>query len=201
MAEELLNISSLENPVIKMRPNPQEKSAVNEPLFRKEVKESDILLKRGRAKSAANLLHVSNVSERDDELRPTSSSGKHLNILGHLGDNLLATRELSASQLHLLLHPTEEKDDEELRDKDTVVCLNVGGKRHWVMIKNFVSFPGTRLGKLARAKNTQEILQYCDKYFPPEENELNIPEYFFDHTWIGFNSILDVYRYSNSSGL
>ena len=64
------------------------------------------------------------------------------------------------------------------------------------MCKNFVSFPGTRLGRLARAKSRKEILKYCDKYFPPEDTEVGVPEFFFDHSWIGFNSILDVYRYS-----
>ena len=69
------------------------------------------------------------------------------------------------------------------------MCLNVGGKKHWVMARNFVHFPGTRLGKLARAKTTKDINAHCDKFFPGE-----IPEYFFDHNWMGFNSILDVYR-------
>ena len=48
----------------------------------------------------------------------------------HLGDpdHLLSAKELSASQLHLLLHPTEEKDDAALRDNDNIICLNVGGK-------------------------------------------------------------------------
>ena len=63
------------------------------------------------------------------------------------------SHHLSASEIHLLLHPTEEKDDEALRDNDNVLCLNVGGKRHWAMCKNFVNFPGTRLGRLARARN------------------------------------------------
>ena len=73
--------------------------------------------------------------------------------------------------------------------KISQMCLNVGGKRHWVMSKNFVHFPGTRLGRLARAKTTKQILDQCDKYFPGD-----IPEFFFDHNWMGFNSILDVYR-------
>ena len=57
------------------------------------------------------------------------------------------------------------------------------------MSRNFVHFPGTRLGKLARAKTTKDINAHCDKFFPGD-----IPEYFFDHNWMGFNSILDVYR-------
>ena len=63
------------------------------------------------------------------------------------------------------------------------------------MWKNFDNFPGTRLGRLARAKTIQESLEQCDKYFSEEETDGGMPEYFFDHSWIGFNSILDVYRY------
>ena len=69
------------------------------------------------------------------------------------------------------------------------MCLNVGGKKHWIMSKHFVHFPGTRLGRLARAKTMKQILELCDKYFPGK-----IPEYFFCHDWMGFNSILNVYR-------
>ena len=69
------------------------------------------------------------------------------------------------------------------------MCLNVGGRKHWVMSKHFVHFPGTRLGRLTRAKTVKEILEHCDKYFPGK-----IPEYFFCHDWNGFNSILNVYR-------
>ena len=63
------------------------------------------------------------------------------------------------------------------------------------MWKNFVNFPGTRLGRLARAKTNEDIIAQCDKYFPQEQTDCGMPEYFFDHSWIGFNSILDVYRY------
>ena len=49
------------------------------------------------------------------------------------------------------------------------MCINVGGKKHWIMARNFVNFPGTRLGKLARAKNKEEILELCDKYWPGDE--------------------------------
>ena len=66
------------------------------------------------------------------------------------------------------------------------MCLNVGGRKHWVMSKHFVHFPGTRLGRLTRAKTVKEILEHCDKYFPGK-----IPEYFFCHDWMGFNSILN----------
>lgn len=88
------------------------------------------------------------------------------------------------------MHPTEEDEDERLRASDELMCLNIGGKRHWVMNRNFVNFPGTRLGKLARAKSRREIEALCDKYWPDQK----VPEYFFDVSWVGFNSILDVYR-------
>ena len=52
-----------------------------------------------------------------------------------------------------------------------------------------MNFPGTRLGRLARAKTQKQKLEQCDRYFPGE-----IPEYFFDRNWFCFNSILDVYR-------
>jgi hypothetical protein len=80
-----------------------------------------------------------------------------------------SNRALSVSQLHLLLHPTKEEEDDALRQSENIMCINVGGKRHWIMEKNFVNFPGTRLGKLVRAKNRLEILRHCDKYWPGEE--------------------------------
>ena len=46
------------------------------------------------------------------------------------------------------------------------------------MWKNFVNFPGTRLGRLARAKTNAEILAQCDKYFPQEQTDCGMPEYF-----------------------
>ena len=58
-----------------------------------------------------------------------------------------------------------------------------------------MNFPGTRLGRLARAKTNDETLMQCDKFFSEEKSDCGMPEYFFDHSWIGFNSILDVYRY------
>ena len=57
--------------------------------------------------------------------------------LSNMSGNILElelrdSRELSASQLHLLLHPTQEEEDEQLRSSDDLMCLNIGGKRHWV---------------------------------------------------------------------
>ena len=35
--------------------------------------------------------------------------------------NLLETRQLSASQLHLLLHPTDDQDDADLKESNDLV--------------------------------------------------------------------------------
>lgn len=145
-----------------------ESSKATEPLLKDHISVSDVLQRPSfRHASASTFLCPDNIPG--------------------FGDG--ANRHLSASQLHLLLHPTDEGEDETLGNSQQIMCLNVGGKRHWVMNKNFVHFPGTRLGRLARAKTTKQILDQCDKYFPGE-----IQEYFFDHNWMGFNSILDVYR-------
>ncbi len=83
------------------------------------------------------------------------------------------SRELSASQLHLLLHPTQEEEDERLRQSDKLMVLNIGGRRHWVMSRNFVSFPGTRLGKLARAagkSDEEEVSIVVDSCYTARAN-------------------------------
>ena len=46
-----------------------------------------------------------------------------------------------------------------------------------------------RLGKLIRAASVEEILRYCEEFFPGEP-----PEYFFDRNPENFPAILDMYR-------
>ena len=46
-----------------------------------------------------------------------------------------------------------------------------------------------RLGKLMRASSIEEILHYCEEFFPGEP-----PEYFFDRNPDNFPQILDMYR-------
>ncbi len=45
------------------------------------------------------------------------------------------------------------------------------------------------IGKMPKKTLCEQVLTLCDKYFPGDP-----PEYFFDVSWVGFNSILDVYR-------
>ena len=70
---------------------------------------------------------IQKLSYRIVSLQDASKASQFGNHLGD-PDHLLSAKELSASQLHLLLHPTEEKDDAALRDNDNIICLNVGGK-------------------------------------------------------------------------
>jgi len=81
-----------------------------------------------------------------------------------------------------------------------MVCFNVGGKKFYCMRENFLKLPTTRLGLLAQCEDSIEILKLCDRYF-----EGDIPEFFFDRSWKGFNDILDVYRlgrlHLNAGGL
>lgn len=46
-----------------------------------------------------------------------------------------------------------------------------------------------RLGKLMRATSVDEILRYCEEFFPGEP-----PEFFFDRNPENFPAILDMYR-------
>ena len=47
----------------------------------------------------------------------------------------------------------------------------------------------SRLGKLMRASTVEEILRYCEEFFPGEP-----PEFFFDRNPENFPAILDMYR-------
>ena len=78
------------------------------------------------------------------------------------------------------------------------------------MRRNFDRFPDTKLGELVsvyhiisyltyftiftiflkvRCRSSSERLKLCDRFIEGE-----IPEFFFDRSWKGFNDILDVYR-------
>jgi len=114
--------------------------------------------------------------------------------------NMYPGEENSFKKEHML--PSNEafmKPDSTNEDKN-LICFNVGGKKFFVMKENFYTFPTTRLGLLVRCVDTSEILKLCDKYF-----EGDVPEFFFDRSWKGFNDILDVYRlgrlHLNAGGL
>ena len=70
------------------------------------------------------------------------------------------------------------------------VIINVGGLRHEVMWKMLETKPLTRLGKLARAKSHEDILNLVDAY------SLVSNEIYFDRDPATFNCILNYYRTS-----
>jgi len=74
-------------------------------------------------------------------------------------------------------------------NEEQIVCLDVGGERHYIKRGLLARFPSTRLGRLARAKTRQEAMEHCNIYY-----DKLVPEYFFDRNPENFSSILDIYR-------
>ena len=89
--------------------------------------------------------------------------------------------------------PIKKIDEENLseikRNHWRTVVINVGGVKYRSKISNFSKYPASRLGKIFRARTTNEILEYCDGYKPG-----NPPMIYFDRNDQNFNSIIDCYR-------
>ena len=69
------------------------------------------------------------------------------------------------------------------------VILDVGGERFQGCRDHFIKYPKTRLGRLMKTDNVEEILSLCDEYVPGKP-----PEYFFDRNPENFPSVLEMYR-------
>ena len=76
-----------------------------------------------------------------------------------------------------------------LKNEHRTVVINIGGIDYRSKISNFSKFPGSRLGKIVRAKTTDDILKLCDGYIPGAP-----PILFFDKNDQNFSAILDMYR-------
>eukprot|EP00093_Oithona_nana_P009995 09995.XXX_273815_276540_1 [CDS] Oithona nana genome sequencing. len=74
-------------------------------------------------------------------------------------------------------------------NEDQVVCLDVGGDRHFIKRGFLIRFPSTRLGRVARATTTKAAMEHCSIFY-----DKAVPEYFFDRNPENFSSILDIYR-------
>ena len=75
------------------------------------------------------------------------------------------------------------------RNKYRTAILDVGGVHYRSKITNFSKHPASRLGKIFRARTTQDLLRYCDGFTPS-----NPPVVYFDRSDENFTSILDLYR-------
>ena len=76
-----------------------------------------------------------------------------------------------------------------LKNEHRTVVINIGGIDYRSKISNFSKFPASRLGKITRAKTTEEILKLCDGYIPGAP-----PILFFDKNDQNFSAVLDMYR-------
>ena len=86
----------------------------------------------------------------------------------------------------------EDDKSESIKTSKEIVVFNVGGTKFRVMLRNFAVLPTTRLSRLIRAQNKDEILRLCDGYIylgPPHQ-----PEYIFNRNPSFFNAVLDLYR-------
>ncbi|XP_023328739.1 potassium voltage-gated channel protein Shab, partial [Eurytemora carolleeae] len=81
------------------------------------------------------------------------------------------------------------KSTMDIAASDELICINLTGKKFFVMLKNFANLPNSRLGHMVRSNEQADIEKFCDKFIAGP-----VPEYFFDRSGKGFNDILDVYR-------
>lgn len=86
--------------------------------------------------------------------------------------------------------PIQDIHTEEIKRCDNIIVFNIGGTKHEVLKSNFAYWPTTRLSRLIRARTKDEILKYCDGF--SEASLHKREEYFFQHNWNNFNSILDM---------
>ena len=95
----------------------------------------------------------------------------------------------------LINETIEDEFSEEIKQKNEIIVLNVGGTKFKVLKSNFAYWPKTRLSRLIRAKTEKEILSLCESYVIPSPGCKE--EYYFHRDWSNFNSILDIYRNRN----
>ena len=70
-----------------------------------------------------------------------------------------------------------------------IVVLDVGGEKFSIERKLLQRYPRSRLARLMRAPNIEEVLKHCEEFTPG-----NPPEYFFDRNPDRFPVILNMYR-------
>jgi len=93
----------------------------------------------------------------------------------------------SANQGGMPYHTTASKNlfSKMELNPDEIICLDVGGEIHYVKRGLLARFPSTRLGRVARAKNTKEAMEHCSIFY-----DKKVPEFFFDRNPANFSAIL-----------
>jgi len=105
------------------------------------------------------------------------------------GESSVSEKAGGGGGMDLQIINHKRKSISEISGSEELVCLNLRGKKFFVLLRNFASQPNTRLAKMIRCSEVAEIETFCDKY-----TEGDVPEFFFDRSGKGFNDILDIYR-------
>ena len=73
------------------------------------------------------------------------------------------------------------------------MTLNVGGRKYLVFRETICRFPTTRLGKISRTRNVDDIREHCDGLITDGGHM----EIFFSRAWLCFDQILNFHRAGN----
>ena len=73
------------------------------------------------------------------------------------------------------------------------LTLNVGGRKYLVFRETICRFPTTRLGKISRTRNVDDIREHCDGLITDGGHM----EIFFSRAWLCFDQILNFHRAGN----
>ena len=85
----------------------------------------------------------------------------------------------------------EDDETADILKCDDIVCLIIGGTQFQIMKSKFAYWPQTRLSKLIRAENEDEMLLYCDKVIFSCQSPQMPEKFVFLRSGTNFNSILD----------
>lgn len=113
----------------------------------------------------------------------------------------LTTDEIPTSIEDVYIGERQDEFSEEIRKSREILIFNVGGTQFHVLKSNFASWPKTRLSRLVRARDEDEILQLCDGFVFHDHCKVAQKEFYFNRNWSTFNSILDIYRNGKLHGL
>ena len=85
----------------------------------------------------------------------------------------------------------EDDKTADILECDDIICLIIGGTQFQIMKSKFAYWPQTRLSKLIRAENEDEMLLYCDKVIFSCQSPQMPEKFVFLRSGTNFNSIFD----------